>query len=66
MPHSFEQPRPDHQIHNMKMPMGHGAADQKHDKGMRSPMVGQLPMANGLESPGEAPGLMESEGTMGG
>jgi len=49
--HSFEQERPDHKIHKMNIPQGHAHSDQKYGKGMRSPMVGQLPMDNGLESP---------------
>lgn len=51
MPHNFEQDRESHRIHNIKMPQGHAHMDEKHDKMGRSPMVGQLPMMNGLESP---------------
>lgn len=62
MSHSFEQSRPDHQIIHKHIPEGHAHLDQKLDKGMRSPMVGQLPQANGLESPETATG--SSEGGM--
>lgn len=63
MPHDFEQSRPDHQIHEKHIPEGHAHLDQKYDKGMRSPMIGQLPhMVNGLESPQEAPGVGRGEG----
>lgn len=52
MGHSFEKPQPGHQIHEMHRPDGHAHLDQKYDKGMRSPMIGQLPMEAGLETPG--------------
>lgn len=51
MGHSFEKSQPGHQIHEMHRPDGHAHLDQKYDKGMRSPMIGQLPMEAGLESP---------------
>lgn len=51
MPHSFEQSGPGDTIHNFTRPDGHAHLDQKLDKGMRSPWVGQLPMDAGLESP---------------
>lgn len=51
MGHSFEQSMPHHVIHEMHRPDGHAHLDQKYDKGMRSPMIGQLPMEAGLESP---------------
>lgn len=57
MGHSFEQSRPDHQIMEKSIPSGHAHLDQKYDKGMRSPMVSQLPMDAGLVPPGNAPGL---------
>ena len=54
MSHSFEQPGPGDGIHEMRRPEGHAHLDQKLDKGMRSPMIGQLPMNAGLESPSES------------
>jgi len=36
---------------NMHRPEGHAHLDQKLDKGMRSPILGQLPMDAGLVSP---------------
>jgi hypothetical protein len=51
MGHSFEKSQPGHQIHEMRRPDGHAHLDQKYDKGMRSPMLGQLPQEAGLESP---------------
>lgn len=51
MSNSFEQSRPDHMIIPQQRPQGHAHMDQKYDKGMRSPMVGQLPMDAGLEMP---------------
>jgi hypothetical protein len=59
MSHSFEQSRPSHQIINKHIPEGHAHLDQKLDKGMRSPMTSQLPMANGLESPETTNGASE-------
>lgn len=50
MAHSFESSRPEHQILEMSIPEGHYQADQKYGKGMRSPMIGQLPTETGLES----------------
>lgn len=49
--HSFEQSGPGDSIMEMRRPDGHAHLDQKLDKGMRSPWVGQLPMDAGLESP---------------
>jgi hypothetical protein len=63
MSHSFEKSRPDHEVHEMHRPEGHGHMDQKLQKGMRSPMLSQLPMESGLESPEDAPGLSHSEGS---
>jgi len=51
MSHSFETSRPEHVIHEMHRPDGHAHLDQKYDKQMRSPMIGQLPMEAGLETP---------------
>jgi hypothetical protein len=44
MPHGFDQSRPEHTVHHIRMPQGHAHLDEKHDKLGRSPMVGQLPM----------------------
>lgn len=41
----FEQSRPDHEVHEVHRPHGHGLMDQKHQKGMRSPIAGSVPMA---------------------
>jgi hypothetical protein len=65
MSFSFEQDRPDHRVHNMGIPANHSHIDQKYGKMGRSPMVGQLPMANGLESPETNNGLGQSEGGIG-
>jgi hypothetical protein len=51
MGHSFEQAGPGDSIRNMHRPEGHAHLDQKLDKGMRSPMLSQLPGGAGLESP---------------
>lgn len=51
MSHSFEQSGPGDSIMEMRRPEGHAHLDQKHDKGMRSPMLSQLPMDAGLASP---------------
>ncbi len=51
MGHDSEMSRPEHQIHHKRIPDGHAHLDQKLDKGMRSPMLGQLPQEAGLESP---------------
>lgn len=56
----FEQSRPDHEVHEIHKPMGHGYLDQKHQKGMRSPIAGSVPAidsgtvpgADGASSPG--------------
>jgi hypothetical protein len=48
---SSEMSRPEHQILQRRIPEGHAHLDQKLDKGMRSPMVNQLPMDFGLEQP---------------
>lgn len=63
MSHSFESSRPEHQIHEKRIPAeGHAHLDQKYDKGMRSPMLGQLPMESGLSSPEVAGGAGTGEG----
>jgi hypothetical protein len=51
MGHSFEQSGPGDTIMNMHRPEGHAHLDQKLDKGMRSPILSQLPMDAGLVSP---------------
>lgn len=51
MAHSFEQDRPDHQIHHLQIQHSHAGHDQKYAKGMRSPIAGQLPVEASLESP---------------
>lgn len=51
MSHSFEQSGPGDTIMNLRRPEGHAHLDQKLDKGMRSPMLAQLPMEAGLASP---------------
>lgn len=62
MSHGFESSRPEHQIHEKHIPEGHAHLDQKHDKGMRSPMLSQLPMESGLASPEVAGGAGTGEG----
>lgn len=57
MGHSFEQSRPEHMVIEKHIPEGHAHLDQKLDKGMRSPMVSQLPMEAGLSQPEDAPGI---------
>lgn len=60
----FEQSRPDHEVHELHQPQGHGYLDQKHQKGMRSPITasvpnidtGVVPGANGAGSPGQPTG----------
>lgn len=64
MGHDFEGSLPGHTIMNMHRPEGHGHLDQKHDKGMRSPYLPQLPTDAGLESPSVAPGLSSNEGAV--
>lgn len=49
--HSFEQSGPGDSIMNLHRPEGHAHLDQKLDKGMRSPMLAQLPQDAGLETP---------------
>jgi hypothetical protein len=51
MGHSFEKSGPGDSIMNMHRPEGHAHLDQKLDKGMRSPMLAQLPVEAGLVSP---------------
>lgn len=51
MGHSFEQSGPGDSIINMRRPDGHAHLDQKYDKGMRSPWLGQLSQEAGLVSP---------------
>lgn len=65
MGHSFDHPRPEHTIHHIRMPQGHGHVDQKLGKGMRAPIVGQLPMSNGLESPAVDEGIHGGEASVG-
>lgn len=61
-----EHPRPDHQIHDMNIHHSkHGHLDQKHDKGMRSPMISQLPFGGEMESPSNESGAPQGDG-MGG
>lgn len=55
----FEQSRPDHEVHEIRMPMGHGMMDQKHAKGMRSPILGSVPAVDhgtATVGPAGAPG----------
>lgn len=62
MAHQFEQDRPDHKVHHMHIPEHHAHMDQKFDKGGRSPMVGQLPIDSGMESPEVSPGVNGDSG----
>lgn len=66
MAHNFEQSRPDHEIHHKHIPEGHAHLDEKHHKGMRSPIVGQFPTESGLESPEMEPGVGSGMGSVGG
>lgn len=61
----FEQSHERHVVHELHKPQGHGYADQKYDKGNRSPITPSVPMidsgavpgANGAGSPGTADGV---------
>lgn len=64
MSDTFEQSQPGHMIIEKQMPSGHAYLDQKLDKGMRSPMAGQLPTDAGQAMPEIAPGLSENQGGM--
>lgn len=64
MPHNFEAERPDHKIHNVSIPRGHGHMDQKLEKGMRSPLMGQLPIDSGIQGQENAPGISPDEGSL--
>jgi hypothetical protein len=56
MGHSFEQSGPGDTIINMTRPDGHAQLDQKYDKGMRSPWLGQIGHQDaGLVSPETSP-----------
>lgn len=66
MAHNFEQSFPHHTIHHIKMPEGHAHLDEKTQKMGRSPMAGQLPMENGLESAQNEPNLAEGQANLGG
>lgn len=65
MGHTFEQNRPDHQIHDKHIPAGHAHMDQKHHKGNRSPMLGQLPEGGETVAPDLAPGAGVGMGSVG-
>jgi hypothetical protein len=61
----FEESRADHEVHTMHHPQGHGLLDQKHAKGMRSPMLSQIPSADagsasGVDGAGQ-PGMPSGE-----
>lgn len=70
----FEESRPSHEVHEVRKPMGHGYVDQKHGKGMRSPIASSVPTvgqgtvagADGAGAPGQAPlsDAMGSSGSM--
>lgn len=70
----FEESRPSHVVHEIHRPMGHGMIDQKHGKGMRSPIVnsvpqvdnGTVPGADGAGSPGMPNGEYGSSDNIGG
>ncbi len=64
MSHSHEMSRPEHQIMHKHIPEGHAHLDQKYDKGMRSPMLSQLPTEAGLGSPELEPGVGQGEGSL--
>lgn len=47
-----DESRPGHQVYHVARPMGHGMMDQKRMKGMRSPMVSQVPHVSAGNVPG--------------
>lgn len=49
----FEKSGPGDMIMNFRRPEGHAQLDEKLDKGMRTPWLGQLPQEAGLVSPEE-------------
>jgi hypothetical protein len=51
MAHEFEQNRPDHQVHIVQLHHDDAFADEKLDKGCRSPMATELPTGSTLETP---------------
>lgn len=62
----FEQSRFSHEVHHIAHPQGHGLQDQKHDKGMRSPIVSALPnVESGSVAEGEAGAPGEPSGEYG-
>lgn len=64
MGHSFEQSGPGDMRMVKSRPEGHGSADQKYDKGMRSPWLSQFPSGGELVSPEVDEGVSGSEGGM--
>ena len=64
MGHDFEGSDSMNQRMVKPRPEGHGSADQKYDKGMRSPWLSQFPMGGELVSPEVDEGVSGSEGGM--
>lgn len=48
----FEESHERHVVHEIHKPQGHGYADQKYDKGNRSPIAGSVPMVDSGSVPG--------------
>lgn len=69
----FEESRPHHEVHEVGHPQGHGYLDQKHQKGMRSPIVSSVPSteagavagSDGSGSPGMPNGIYGSTDSTG-
>lgn len=61
-----ESNRPEHGISYITIPRGHGHLDPKFEKMGRSPLVGQLPMENGLGSASNDDGLNRDDGSLAG
>jgi hypothetical protein len=52
----FEQSRHSHEVHELRMPQGHGMVDQKYGKGNLSPMRGSVPTVDSGTVPGASAG----------
>jgi hypothetical protein len=60
--HGFETNKPGHTVIQIHRPQGHGHLDQKHHKGMRSPMAPHLPQQGGGMDMGGAPPMAFDDG----
>jgi hypothetical protein len=58
----FEQSRPDHEVHEIHHPMGHGLQDERTVKGNRSPYIGAIPQIDNGTVPGSTAGGPGADG----